>query len=97
MAVRDLGSEFGTLRARLVGLQRADDNGPILTIEAVAVLSESPATIRARIHYRDERAPGRPTRTSDFDYEARYLAVDGPQDAGDLLLISLEEEVLAVD
>ncbi len=94
---RDLVSEFGTLCDLLVGVRRADDNGPILTIEDVSVVSTSSDVIAGRLRYRDERAPGRPTRTSDFDYEVTELAVDGPEDAADLLLVNLEEDLLAAD
>lgn len=97
MTTRDLGAEFETLCARLVGLQLTDDNGPILTIEDIVVLSQLPTVIKARVRYRNERTPGRPLRTSDFDYETTYFAVDGPRDAADLLLVDLEEEVLAID
>ncbi|GAA3533368.1 hypothetical protein AFL01nite_18480 [Aeromicrobium flavum] len=97
MAGRDLAAEFRTLRELLVGVQRVDDHGPILTIEAVVALSESAEVIEGRIHFTDDRAPGRPSRTSDFDYEVRQLAVDGPKDAAELLLINLEEEALAAD
>lgn len=97
MAGRDLASEFRTLRQLLAGVRRTDDNGPILTIEDVIVVSESANVIAGRIIYRDDRAPGRQTRSSDFDYEVKQLAVDGPKDAADLLLVNLEEEVLAAD
>ncbi|MBC9225943.1 hypothetical protein GL325_06405 [Aeromicrobium sp. 636] len=97
MARRDLASEFRTLRDLLVGMRRTDDNGPVLTIEDVIVVSESADVIEGRVIYTDERAPGRPWRSSDFDYEVKQLAVDGPEDAADLLVVNLEEEVLAVD
>ncbi|MTB87956.1 hypothetical protein H9L21_03525 [Aeromicrobium senzhongii] len=97
MGTRNLATEFGTLRDLLVGARRADDSGPILTIEDVIAVSVSPNLVEGRIIYTDERVPGRPTRSSDFDYEVEQLAVDGPEDAADLLLVNLEEEVLAVD
>lgn len=96
MSERDLVSEFKTLSDLLVGLQRVDDNGPILTIEEVLVVSESSEVIEGRIVFADHRTPGRSTRTSDFDYDGN-LAVGGPEDAADLLLVNLEEEVLAAD
>lgn len=97
MGKRDLSAEFRTLRELLVGLRRADDNGPILTIDDVIVVSESSNVIEGRVLYTDDRAPGRPTRTSDFDYEVEQLAVEGPKDAADLLVVNLEEEVLSSD
>ncbi|MCL3836264.1 hypothetical protein [Aeromicrobium duanguangcaii] len=95
--MRNLAGEFETLRRLLVGLRRIDDHGPVLTIEDVIVVSESADVIEGRILYTDERAPGRPARTSDFDYEVKHLAVDGPEDAAALLLVNLDEEVLAAD
>ncbi|MCD9153750.1 hypothetical protein [Aeromicrobium duanguangcaii] len=97
MVKRDLASEFSTLRDLLVGVRRGDDHGPILTIEDILLVSESADVIEGRILYADDRAPGHPTRTSDFDYEAEQLAVDGPEAAADLLLVNLEEDVLAAD
>lgn len=97
MRRRDLASEFRTLRELLVGVRRTDDNGPILTIEDVIVVSESDDVIEGRVLFIDERVPGRPPRTSDFDYEVTQLAVDGPEDAAGLLVVNLEEEVLAKD
>ncbi|WP_286929384.1 hypothetical protein [Aeromicrobium sp. UBA7512] len=97
MAKRDLISEFRTLRDLLVGVQRTDDNGPVLTIEDVVVVSESADVIEGRVLFTDYRAAGRPARTSDFHYEVKQLAVDGPEDAADLLIVNLEEEVLAID
>ena len=96
MRDRDLSSEFGRLQELLKGARRSDDNGPILIVEEVELVSESAELIAGRVRYVDERAPGRPDRVSDFDYEARELAVDGPDEAADLLLVNLEEEVLAV-
>lgn len=96
MRDRDLSSEFGRLQALLRGVRRSDDNGPILTVQEVVLVSESAETIAGRVRYVDERAPGRPHRISDFDYEVRELAVDGPDEAAELLLVNLEEEVLAV-
>lgn len=97
MVGRDLVSEFRTLRNLLVGVQRTDDNGPILTIEDVFVVSEAADVVEGRILFTDDRSTGRPTRTSDFDYEVKQLAVDGPEDAAAVLLVNLEEEVLAAD
>lgn len=97
MTKRDLAAEFETLRRRVEKVRRGDDNGPILTIESVSILSESPDVIVGRVEYVDERTTGRPLRTSDFDYETQNFAVEGPEDAADLLLVNLEEEVLAVD
>lgn len=97
MAKRDLEAEFEALRGLLIGLRRADDNGPILTIEDVVAIDRVPGLIEGRIRYIDERAPGRPVRTSDFDYETKQMAVDGPEDAADLLIINLEEDLLAAE
>jgi len=97
MGTRNLATEFATLHDLLVGVRRGDDHGPVLTIEDVIVVSESAHVIEGRILYIDERAPGRPARTSDFDYEVKELAVDGPEGAADLLLVNLEEEVLALE
>ncbi len=97
MVRRDLASEFRTLRLLLTGVHRTDDIGPILTIEDVIVVSESANLVEGRILYIDNRALGRPRRSSEFDYEIEHLAVGGPKDAADLLLVNLEEEVLARD
>jgi hypothetical protein len=97
MARRDLTSEFETLRDLLIGMNRTDDIGPILTIDDVIVVSASAEVIEGRILFSDHRTTSRPSGTSDFDYEVKQLAVDGPEDAADLLLVNLEEEVLAKD
>ena len=97
MVRRDMASEFRTLRQLLVGIHRADDVGPILTIDDVIVVSASADLIEGRVLYTDDRAPDRPTRSSAFDYDLEQLAVGGPEDAADLLLANLEEEVLSKD
>ena len=97
MAERDVDAEFEALRGLLIGLRLADDNGPILTIEDVVVIERAADLVVGRIRYVDERAPGRPVRTSDFDYETKQMAVDGPEDAADLLIVNLEEDLLAAD
>lgn len=96
MRDRDLLSEFGRLQELLRGVRRSDDNGPILTVQDVVLVSESAEVIVGRIRYVDERTASRPHRTSDFDYEACELGVDGPEEAADLLLVNLDEEVLAM-
>jgi len=96
MGDRDLSSEFGRLQERLAGVRRSDDNGPILTVQGVVLVSQSDEVIAGRILYLNERAPGRPQRVSDVDYDVRDLAIGGPEEAAGLLLVNLEEEVLAI-
>lgn len=97
MVARDIRAEFETLRRLLLGARRADDRGPVLTVEDVLETAASEEVIEGRVRFIDERSPDRATRTSDFDYGLDELGAAGPEDAADLLLVNLEEELLAAD